>query len=197
VHVAVERNACQLRRPRDAHARLREADALVHWRTRTGGSRLTVDPIEAVLDLAACSGPELAAASAESLWRQRPHLAPRLLRAIAGLAEPFRWVEGSCESGTEFLTRMRLGRRGIALRPQVVISDVGRVDFVLGERLVIEVDGAQYHTDPEQFEADRRRDAVLSSLGFRVLRFSYRQVMERWQEVEAAVIGARARGDHL
>jgi hypothetical protein len=30
-----------------------------------------------------------------------------------------------------------------------------------------------------------------------VLRFSYHQVMHNWAEVEAAVIGAILRGDHL
>jgi hypothetical protein len=29
-----------------------------------------------------------------------------------------------------------------------------------------------------------------------VLRFSYRQVMERWEEVEAAILAAVIRGDH-
>ncbi len=80
---------------------------------------------------------------------------------------------------------------------QVEIRGVGRVDFLVGERLVIEVDGREYHVDVERFENDRRRDALLSGLGFRVLRFSYEQVLRRWSEVAAAVFGAIARGDHL
>jgi very-short-patch-repair endonuclease len=71
------------------------------------------------------------------------------------------------------------------------------VDFVIGERLVIEVDGAEYHTDPVRFEADRRRDALLSARGYRVLRFSYRLVIDDWPTVETAVLAAVARGDHL
>ena len=83
------------------------------------------------------------------------------------------------------------------LRPirQFRIAGVGRVDFVFGDRLVIEVDGREFHASPDQFESDRRRDAVLSALGYRVLRFSYRQVMDRWDEVELAVRAAIARGD--
>lgn len=105
------------------------------------------------------------------------------------------WTDRS-ESGTEFLFRYRISKSGIHPSPQVTIADVGRVDFVIGERLVVEVDGAAYHTDPARFEADRRRDAVLSAKGFRTLRFSYHQVMSRWPTVEAAVLGAIIRGDH-
>jgi very-short-patch-repair endonuclease len=70
-----------------------------------------------------------------------------------------------------------------------------RVDFVIGRRLIVETDGETYHSDPIRFEADRRRDARLSVLGYRVLRFSYNQVRTRLTEVEAAILAAIARGD--
>lgn len=104
-----------------------------------------------------------------------------------------RLADGVCESGTETIFFDRF--RDLAPRRQVVIPGVGRVDFLLGERLITEVDGSAHHSGPEQFEADRRRDALLSARGFRVLRFSYRQVTSRWFEVEASVRAAIARGD--
>lgn len=106
-------------------------------------------------------------------------------------------ADGICESGTEtvFHERSRRIRRLHDVRRQVTIAGVGRVDFLIGDRLVIEIDGFAYHSDPEQFEQDRRRDAALSALGYRVLRFSYHQVMSRWPEVEGAVWAAIARGD--
>ncbi|WP_227412128.1 MULTISPECIES: DUF559 domain-containing protein [unclassified Cryobacterium] len=55
-------------------------------------------------------------------------------------------------------------------------------------------DVAEYHSDPY---ADRRRDAVLSALGYRVLRFMYSQVLYEWRSVEAAILAAMSRGDHL
>jgi very-short-patch-repair endonuclease len=82
------------------------------------------------------------------------------------------------------------------MRCQVPLPGAGRVDFLIGTRLVVEVDGYTYHSDPARFESDRRRDARLSALGYRVLRFSYRQVFERWHEVRAAVLAAVARNDH-
>ena len=83
----------------------------------------------------------------------------------------------------------------INLRQQVSVRGVGHVDFVIGGSLVIEVDGRAFHID--RFEEDRQRDALLSIRGYRVLRFSYRQVFERWGEVKGAILAAIARGDHL
>jgi len=85
--------------------------------------------------------------------------------------------------------------RHLRPRRQVTIRGVGRVDFVFGTRLVVEVDGEVFHSGSTEFEADRRRDALLSARGYRVLRFSYQQVMQRWPEVHAALLAALLRGD--
>lgn len=111
-----------------------------------------------------------------------------------------RWlarVDRRAASITESITRVRLNGLGLFPRLQVKISGVGNVDFLIGTALVIEVDGFAYHSDPEDFENDGRRDARLSIRGYRVLRFSYKQVMEHWSEVKAAILAAIARGDHL
>ncbi|MDP2710248.1 MAG: DUF559 domain-containing protein [Solirubrobacteraceae bacterium] len=50
-------------------------------------------------------------------------------------------------------------------------------DFVWhGQRLVVEVDGRDVHTTRRAFEHDRRRDQRLMLLGWRVVRFTWRQV---------------------
>ena len=87
-----------------------------------------------------------------------------------------------------------LRRAGIRVRQQFHVPGVGYVDCLIGERLIIELDSMAHHADPT---ADRRRDALLSARGFRVLRFMYSQVMDRWPEVERAVLAAISRGDHL
>lgn len=44
-----------------------------------------------------------------------------------------------------------------------------RVDFLFrAERLVVEVDGYQFHSTPQRFVADRRRIATLNAMGFLV-----------------------------
>jgi hypothetical protein len=51
------------------------------------------------------------------------------------------------------------------------------VDFLWRERrLIVETDGYRYHRGSVAFEEDRDRDLRLRSLGFEVIRLSYRQV---------------------
>lgn len=148
-----------------------------------------------------CCSPEVVVAAVDSAlqagylsmadWQEDIRNIPRRLRRLLSR------IDGRSESIIESLARFRLQQIGIEPRLQVTIMGVGRVDFLIGSRLVIEVDGRAYHSDPERFEADRRRDARLSTRGYRVLRFSYKQVTERWSEVKAAITAAIARGDHL
>lgn len=54
-----------------------------------------------------------------------------------------------------------------------------KVDAVWPEhRLVVEVDGWSFHRDRDSFESDRARDAVLIAHGYRVLRFTARQLRD-------------------
>src|SRR5438477_3340919 len=66
------------------------------------------------------------------------------------------------------------------------------VDFVChAANLVIEIDGGQ-HFEPEHLRRDLRRDAFLSSRGYRVLRFNNHDVMTNREGVLqtiAAVLG--------
>jgi very-short-patch-repair endonuclease len=207
LHVVVERNDCQLRSPDNPHRRLRSTDAVTaHWHPRRpaqlasrGLSRLLVDPLTALADLAGCTSPELLAATADSLLHQWPERVAELHQLASALPLPARTAllraDGVCESGIETLFWLRM--RHLTPRRQVPIPGVGRIDFLFGERLVVEVDGAAFHAGTDEFEADRERDAILSARGYRVLRFSYIQVMERWPEVHAAVWAAILRGDSV
>jgi len=66
------------------------------------------------------------------------------------------------------------------------------VDFCWpADRLIVETDG-RHHTTRAAFENDRARDALLTSIGWRVMRFTRRQVRRASQEVAARVISARS-----
>jgi len=72
---------------------------------------------------------------------------------------------------------------------------VGRheVDFLWpAPELVVEVDGYAFHSSRSAFERDRRRDAELALRGFRVLRFTWRQIAGEPQAVVATLAVALA-----
>lgn len=100
------------------------------------------------------------------------------------------------ESGTETLTRLRLRRKGVQVRTQVKIKHVGRVDLLIGERLVIEVDSKSHHTSLENYHTDRRRDRKLVALGYLVVRLTYEDVMFGWDDVWADLQCIIRRKDH-
>ena len=63
-------------------------------------------------------------------------------------------------------------------------------DFVWREaRLIVETDGRGTHATRRAFEEDRRRDALLTLAGWRVVRFSHRQVFD-----DPAYVGTVVRG---
>jgi very-short-patch-repair endonuclease len=106
--------------------------------------------------------------------------APILLRAEK------RWPDiGSWGGGTEDPDRTELERRFLALcrrhslpKPdcQVIIGPY-TVDFLWpAANLIVEVDGWETHGTRTAFESDRARDAWLTSRGYRVVRFTWRQV---------------------
>lgn len=45
------------------------------------------------------------------------------------------------------------------------------------QRVVVELDSRRHHLNPAAFERDRRRDAELAASGYRVVRFTWRQVV--------------------
>lgn len=196
LHVAVNSDATQLRTTHDP-SRRREPDdprVRVHWRrASTATSSVMSTVVDALGDYARCAPFELVAAAVESavhhgkLDREHP---------LASRFSSF-GIDGTCESGTETIFWLRMRQHRLPIIRQARFRGIGRVDFVIGERLIIEVDGREFHDNETSFELDRKRDAQLSVLGYRVLRFSYRQVMTDWPQVEAAVLAAVSRGDHL
>jgi len=82
---------------------------------------------------------------------------------------------------------LNLIRRGRLPQPETNKKVLGHeVDFLWREHmLVVETDGRQAHGTPRAFETDRRRDAELQAAGYRVLRFTWRQITD---EPEATLV---------
>ena len=85
---------------------------------------------------------------------------------------------------------------GLRLECQVAITGVGRVDFVVDGRLILEADGRENHDGESMRHKDLVRDAAASRLGYETLRFDYAQIVHDWPTVQAAVLAAlrRVRG---
>ncbi len=157
---------------------------VLHWsRRRPAGQEDSVSG--ALRRLGRCAGRELTIASVDSALRLgllSEHEFMRLPKVLRDRADP------RCESGGETLVRLRLAARRIRFDVQVPIAGVGRVDFVVGDRLVIEVDGYAHHGSREAFEHDRDRDLALVAHGYLVIRVSQRQILEDWDRIERAIL---------
>jgi very-short-patch-repair endonuclease len=70
-----------------------------------------------------------------------------------------------------------------------------RVDFLIGERLVLQIDGG--HHVGKQREDDIRHDAELRLSGYTVIRVGYRLIIDDWPAVQDLVMRAVAQGLHL
>jgi very-short-patch-repair endonuclease len=101
------------------------------------------------------------------------------------------------DSGTESLFCYRMARIGIRMQSQVEIPGVGRVDFLIGDRLVIEIDSETHHGERAKRLRDLRRDATLAGLGYIYLRFDYQMIIQEWELVASTVFAVMSRSGHL
>lgn len=167
---------------------LHQPGVRIHWTPNRVGPG--VDSVEEALATAiACVDFRALVVAVDSL-ANRGILAPVRLQAVLGVTPRGRRVlavhDPQAESGIETLIRLALRRHRVRARSQVVIPGVGRVDFLIGDRLVIEADGYDWHGDRAAFERDRERDRELVRRGYVVIRASYRQVMSNLDDVVSA-----------
>lgn len=99
------------------------------------------------------------------------------------------------ESGSESLLRHDLVRANVRVRTQVWIGR-DRVDLLVGDRLIIEVDSVAHHTGSERYVADRVRDQRLMAQGYQILRVTYHQVVRDRPRLVALVLHLCAGGVH-
>jgi very-short-patch-repair endonuclease len=201
LHVSVPVTASRLRAPTNSRIRLAsvpDASTRIHWTGESlQGDRVAIAPVDAIRQAFRCCGVDNGFILLESALHKRMLGRDDLAGLQSGLSaaawRSARFANGLSESGSESALKLMLLRLGVRFRQQVSVSGVGRVDFLLGEHLVLEVDSKQHHSSPY---ADRKRDAALSVHGKRVLRFMYSQVIYEAPDVEAAILSALGRLDH-
>lgn len=195
-------------------------DALHVWLGRAGSARThhgcrchlhwdrgdvtvgALPPIPLVLvQIAWCRGEEEFFAALESALRQGllSRAETRLVRPR--LPEHLRWLvefaRADADSGLESLVRLRLHRHGISVQCQVGVFATGVVDFLIGDRLLLEIDGKPNHDGPSHRHKDLVRDANSAAWGFETLRFDYAMVIHDWPLVEDAILAKVGAGAHL
>ncbi len=175
-----------------------EVDAEVHW-ARPLVSRspdALVDPLPNVLGyVAQCLPFEHALAT----WESALNKGKTDLQAMAALplGPAARRVLQHCtpfsDSGLETVFKIRIRWLGAPIRAQVWLHG-HRVDFLIGDRLVVQIDGKQH--EGAQKVSDLKHDADLRLRGYCVIRVSYSQVMHDWPAVQEAIMLAFAEGLH-
>lgn len=155
-------------------------------------------PVEtALLHFRRCAGDESFFAAFESAWRLGLLTRAARSRIRASLPAGARWLvdlaRGDADSGLESILRLRLHLLGVRLDCQVRITGVGRVDFVVGGRLILEADGKANHDGPTMRHKDLVRDAAASALGYETLHFDYAQIIHGWPTVQSAILAALRR----
>lgn len=186
---------------RPAHHNARgTGDARIHRAALLGehADRLVVP----VLDLMAHAATCLPTREALVVWESalfRGRVSPRAVsttawrsraaRRLAGMASPL------SESPLESALHLLLHELGLPFRQQVPLLG-HRVDFLIGERLVIQTDGYEYHRDARQRRADIAHDALLQLHDMTPLRFDFVQVVRRTDATAATILAAVGRGLH-
>lgn len=114
----------------------------------------------------------------------------RGIKAFRKLVEERRGLGATDSWAEDYFTRL-VRKHKIDLLHHHVVRD-GRfkaeLDFVhLPTKVNIEIDGSLVHNNPVQNERDKKRDVELSLRGWTVLRFTYRDLIERPEWIVASI----------
>lgn len=183
LHVSVPDNAARLRVIGKA--------VCIHWDSQAlseRGSASSVALVDALIRVVLDENLETAVAALD--WALHTGRLDRIdfERLILALPAEDRWiaqwVDNTCESLPESLTRTRLRLAGHRVRTQVPLG-AERIDLVVDELIGLETDGDEFHR--EHFERDRRKDLAIAATDYLPLRVSARMVFYEWPTVEASI----------
>ncbi|WZO32683.1 endonuclease domain-containing protein [Microbacterium sp. LWS13-1.2] len=191
VHVAVQATAS-----RNATEGVR-----LHWASAPApvSRTMTEEPVVNILfHVARCVEPRDALAVWESAIRAKKAMAATLKRVAwrsSAASEFARLASELSDSGLE--TRFVHGMKqvGVPVQQQVTI-DGHRIDGRVGDSLLVQLDGFEFHSSAQDRRRDLEADARLVLRGYVVLRFDYFQVFFRWEYVVETILMAIAQRLH-
>lgn len=156
-------------------------------------------PLDAALHTGKCTLGEMALALDDRCSSRR-------LRArgdqLLSRADP------QCESVEETRTRLMLTDHGLPVRSQVPICDasgilVGRVDFLVGDHVIVEFDGAVKYEGAQgrsALVAEKSREDALRALGYVVVRVTWSDLASPTRvisQIRKALSGLSTRDGHV
>lgn len=162
---------------------------------------LTLQPLELVLHCALVLPLAEAVVIADSAMRKGSITRTALTKAVRKhhakpgyrrMRKVLLWSDGKSGSVLESLLRVLVLEAGIARPESQYVITKGthrmRVDFCwVDMRLVVECDGRRFHDPADARNTDRRRDNDLESLSWRVLRFTWADVVHNPEYVLALI----------
>lgn len=206
LHVRVPATASRLRSPDDARVPLdRGAHGVcVHYRPVSPPGRWADGPVRdglasSIAEMFRCAGTVPAMVALESALNRRllSFQAVELIRELtpAWAGRALNLASAESDSGLETIARLLLHRLRVRVRTQVWIPGVRHVDLLVGDRLILELDGRTFHSGAD-FERDRAQDLELALRGYLVVRITYRMVTSDWDRTHRAVAELVRRGLH-
>ncbi|NKX51136.1 hypothetical protein HER39_11300 [Arthrobacter deserti] len=148
--------------------------------------------LDAVLHALRCRPPLEALVIAESaVFRGRlgvPDLLAHLPGPRNGPARALVRRIGGPESPLQVLARELFRPAGLRVQTQVHLDGIGRVDLLVQGRLVVELDGFDFHWTRPEFRKDRRRSNAGVLSGFPTLRYIYEDLVFEADRAVAEVL---------
>lgn len=195
-------NSLHVNRPRTARGRYKAAGLVHDCRPpEVHGHNGAVDDVRTALAAAVrCHGVEDGVVAIDGVLKGEALTREEVLEVLEGIGARRRTLleraDGKVESALESVVRHRLRQAKIRVRTQVGISGVGRVDMLVGDLLIIETDGYEFHADKETFAKDRARDRRAAALGYRTMRLTWDDVLLRWDKVLADILAVVRKRAH-
>ncbi|MBF4995415.1 DUF559 domain-containing protein [Arthrobacter gandavensis] len=167
-------------------------------RGRRSAARLVCLPTAVVLDAFRCLPPLQALVIAESAVARNAVSKAALIHAFD---RPQDWrvralLEGisrKTASPLEVCARYHLCAAGFPVQREVLVDGVGRVDFLVGGRLIIELDGYEFHSGRTEYRNDRARWNQATARGYKTLRITAEMILRSPEEFIRLVRAALAR----
>jgi len=196
-HLHLDREASRLRSPQTRFRPLAELPrdgVQLHWWPlidAADGNEFCVGVTDALVQIIRCQEPRFALAALDLALHER-RIRPRDLDVIFAqvpAAHQFLRpkINARSEAGQETVVRQLILDAGLRCEIQVSIDGVGRVDLLVEDCVVVEVDSQGFHKEWDQHVRDRTRDLLLAERGYLSLRVLYQHIMFEPEAVIAAI----------